>query len=66
MPPWLRSRIDCQSTSLDPKAAGIVQLFHSFLATLDLGGAAGHPYCAGAFLLCSIYLVVVGAWNMAD
>jgi hypothetical protein len=52
--------------SVDPKAAGIVQLFDSFLATLDLGGAAGHPYCAAALMLCSIYLVVVGAWNMAD
>jgi hypothetical protein len=52
--------------SVDPKAAGIVQLFDSFLATLDLGGAAGHPYCAATLMLCSIYLVVVGAWNMAD
>jgi len=51
---------------LDPRAAGIVQLFDSFLATLDLGGAAGRPYYAAALLLSSIYFVVVGAWNIAD
>jgi hypothetical protein len=50
----------------DPKAAGVVQLFDSFLATVDLGTcAASHAYLAAALLFLSVCLVVMGAWNLA-
>ena len=52
--------------SFDPKAAGIVQVFDSLLATFDVGGSISHPYIAAALMLSSIYFVVLGAWNMAD
>ena len=53
-------------TSCNPITVELFQLVDGVIAAFDIGINPGHPLWVVAFMVASIWCVVLGTWNLAS
>jgi len=49
-----------------PKSRAVFEFAGSLIASYDLTYCVGRPFMGCACMIMSIYLVIAGAWDLAD
>jgi len=55
-----------QAVISHPKCHAWIELAGAGFASYDLAMCIGHPLLACAYMMMSIYLVIAGAWHLAE